>query len=104
MKSFNFIKNIETLNMKRKFDLVDYNDIVDDFTQYDFTTKELVVMKCHECCCYEASEVKQCDAKSCPLYPLKIKWYKIPRRRREYSEEERQKLVKKAEHMRANKK
>ena len=87
--------------MKKKFDLVDYNGIVEDFTQYDFTVKELVNMKCHECCCYEGQEVKRCDSKSCPLYPLKIKWYKPPRRKREYTEEERQKLVKSAEHARS---
>ena len=97
-------KNIESMYMKKKFDLVDYNGIVEDFTEYDFTTKELVVMKCHECCCYQSTEVKQCDAKSCPLYPLKIKWYKRPKRKKEYSEDERLQLLKRMDLMRANKK
>ena len=90
--------------MKNKFALIDYNGVVEDFTQYDFTVKELVNMKCHECCCYEGQEVKRCDSKSCPLYPLKIKWYKRPKRKKEYSEEERLQLLKRMDLMRANKK
>lgn len=74
--------------MKEKFRLADYNDYVEDFTQYDFTTKELVVMKCHECSAYNAIEAKMCPAKGCPLYPLKEKWYKIPRKKYNLSDEE----------------
>ena len=77
--------------MKEKFSLIDYNNVVEDFTQYDFSVKELVCFKCHECCCYDSAEAKRCDLKSCPLYPLKAKWYKIPRRRRQLTEEERKK-------------
>lgn len=78
--------------MKKKFDLIDYNDYVEDFTEYDFSPKELVVMKCHECCGYQSNEVKLCPAKGCPLYPLKLKWYKAPKRKRELTEERRKQL------------
>lgn len=75
--------------MKEKFSLRDYNNYVEDFTQYNFTTKELVVMKCHECSGYDAREAKLCPAKGCPLYPLKQKWYKMPQKNRELTEEQK---------------
>lgn len=76
--------------MKEKFNLIDYNDYVEDFTEYDFSPKELVIMKCHECCAYQPNEVLLCPAKGCPLYPLKVKWYtKIPRKKRELTDEQR---------------
>lgn len=84
----------------KKFDLIDYNDIVADFTQYDFTPKELVVMKCHECCAYEAAEVKKCTAKSCPLYPLKLKWYRIPHTKKTITPERLEQLKQQTELMR----
>lgn len=74
--------------MKEKFRLIDYNDYVEDFTEYNFTVKELVIMKCHECSAYDAKEAKLCPAKGCPLYPLKEKWYKIPRRKANIPEKE----------------
>lgn len=63
-----------------KFKLCDYNHLM-DFSDIDMTAKEAICAKCHECCCFQATEVKQCKQTDCALYKFKEKWYKIPKRR-----------------------
>jgi hypothetical protein len=53
-----------------------------DFTKDHYTTRESILMKCYDCCNYQALEVKECDDVHCALYPYKEKWYKIPRNRK----------------------
>ena len=82
--------------MKKKFRLVDYNDIINDWSEYEeLTAKEAIVAYCHQCCCYQSTEVKLCPAKSCPLYLFKEKWYKTPKKM-SFTEEQ---LAKKREQM-----
>lgn len=64
-----------------KLSLRDYNHEI-DFTDNEYKTRELVLMKCHECCAFEAVEAFNCNITTCPLWPLNKKWYKIPRNRR----------------------
>lgn len=65
--------------MKKQFKLVDYNDIVNDWSEYEeLTPKEAILAYCHQCCCYQPKEVKLCPAKCCPLWTFKEKWYRTP--------------------------
>jgi hypothetical protein len=62
-----------------KISLFDYDHLM-DLSEMDLTVKERVNMYCHQCCCFQSTEVKACDSKDCPLWVLKEKWYKIPRK------------------------
>jgi len=61
----------------RNFKLYDYNQLM-DFTDIEMTAKEAICAKCHECCCFQATEVKKCKQTDCALFKFKEKWYKIP--------------------------
>lgn len=48
--------------------------------------------KCLDCCCDQAEEVKLCPVEKCPIWPFRFG--KNPyRTKREYTEEERQKMA-----------
>ena len=64
----------------KKFKLYNYNDVIIDFSEFKMTQRDIILAKCHECCCYDSREVKLCPSKSCPLWLYKEKHYKTPRR------------------------
>ena len=66
-----------------------------------FTPKERILAYCHQCCCYQAKEVKLCPAKSCPLWDFKEKYYKTPSHYN-ISEDRRKELSIKMKNIRAN--
>ena len=49
-----------------------------------------IKLKCLDCSTYNINEIKECPVKNCPLYPFRLG--KNPFRKRELSEEERNKL------------
>ena len=49
-----------------------------------------IKLKCLDCSTYTTNEIKECPVKNCPLYPFRLG--KNPFRKRELSEEERNKL------------
>lgn len=64
----------------KKFRLADYNDVIEDWSVYEnLTPRERILAYCHQCCCYQSTEVKLCPAKSCPLWDFKEKYYRSPR-------------------------
>lgn len=54
-------------NSKQKITLYEYNELV-DFTNYqELTPLQAIKLKCKECCCFNMSDVKRCEIKSCAL-------------------------------------
>ena len=49
-----------------------------------------IKLKCLDCSTYNINEIKECPVKNCPLFPFRLG--KNPFRKRELSEEERNKL------------
>ena len=49
-----------------------------------------IKLKCLDCSTYNINEIKECPVKKCPLYPFRLG--RNPFRKRELSEEERNKL------------
>ena len=91
------------MNEKKHFKLVDYNDYVEDWSEYEeLTPKQAIVAYCHQCCCYQPSEVKQCVSKSCLLWLFRQKWYRTPKRSG-MSEENRIKHSNMMKNLKANK-
>lgn len=59
-----------------KFKLKNYQDQVNDWTDYEpLTLKEGVLAFCYQCCGYDRKEVKISNCTSCPLYQFKEKYY-----------------------------
>ena len=61
-----------------------------------------IKLKCLDCSTYNTNEIKECPVKNCPLYPFRLG--KNPFRKRELSEEERNKLSERMKNLKRNKK
>lgn len=64
----------------------DYNKEVSENTN----VLRAIKLKCLDCSTYNTNEIKECPVKNCSLYPFRLG--KNPFRKRELSEEERNKL------------
>lgn len=60
-----------------------------------------IKLKCLDCSTYNINEIKECPVKNCPLYPFRLG--KNPFRKRELSEEERNKLSERMKNLKRNK-
>ena len=60
-----------------------------------------IKLKCLDCSTYNINEIKECPVKKCPLYPFRLG--KNPFRKRELSEEERNKLSERMKNIKRNK-
>ena len=60
-----------------------------------------IKLKCLDCSTYNINEIKECPVKECPLYPFRLG--KNPFRKRELSEEERNKLSERMKNLKRNK-
>lgn len=60
-----------------------------------------IKLKCLDCSTYNILEIKECPVKNCPLYPFRLG--KNPFRKRELSEEERNKLSERMKNLKRNK-
>ena len=60
-----------------------------------------IKLKCLDCSTYNINEIKECPVKNCPLYPFRLG--KNPFRKREISEEERNKLSERMKNLKRNK-
>lgn len=55
--------------MKKKFNLREYNDLV-DFRDYEKLGRKLAIQaKCKECCGFSSQEAHQCTITTCALWP-----------------------------------
>lgn len=68
-------------------ELRDYNKLI-DLTDVELTPKQAILFKCYECCCFQAKEVKKCEAKDCALYKFKNKWFRTPSKKYNITNEE----------------
>lgn len=59
-----------------------------------------IKLKCLDCSTYNINEIKECPVKNCPLYPFRLG--KNPFRKRELSEEERNKLSERMKNLKRN--
>lgn len=59
-----------------------------------------IKLKCLDCSTYNINEIKECPVKNCPLYPFRLG--KNPFRKRELSEEERNKLSERMKNIKRN--
>ena len=59
-----------------------------------------IKLKCLDCSSYNTNEIKECPVKKCPLYPFRLG--KNPFRKRELSEEERNKLSERMKNLKRN--
>lgn len=74
--------------MKKKFNLRDFDRMV-DFNDYEpLTPMEAIKAHCKECYCWEVKEMKQCDTTTCPFNQFLINGFKT---KRKSSEEVKQK-------------
>lgn len=60
-----------------------------------------IKLKCLDCSTYNINEIKECPVKECSLYPFRLG--KNPFRKRELSEEERNKLSERMKNLKRNK-
>ena len=61
-----------------------------------------IKLKCLDCSTYNINEIKECPVKKCPLYPFRLG--KNPfRKKKELSEEERNKLSERMKNLKRNK-
>ena len=61
-----------------------------------------IKLKCLDCSTYNTNEIKECIVKKCPLYPFRLG--KNPfRKKKELSEEERNKLSERMKNLKRNK-
>ena len=60
-----------------------------------------IKLKCLDCSTYNINEIKECPVKECPLYPFRLG--NNPFRKREISEEERNKLSERMKNLKRNK-
>ena len=60
-----------------------------------------IKLKCLDCSTYNINEIKECPVNKCPLYPFRLG--KNPFRKRELSEEERNKLSERMKNLKRNK-
>ena len=60
-----------------------------------------IKLKCLDCSTYNILEIKECPVKNCPLYPFRLG--KNPFRKRELSEEERNKLSERMKNLKKQK-
>ena len=75
----------------------DYNKEVSENTN----VLRAIKLKCLDCSTYNINEIKECPVKNCPLYPFRLG--KNPFRKRELSEEERNKLSERMKNIKRNK-
>ena len=69
--------------------------------EYETNPTKAIRKKCLDCCMGQAEEVKQCPIEDCDLYPYRFG--KNPfRAKREYSEEEKERLRSNLEKVRYN--
>lgn len=61
------------------------------------TPMKAIRLKCLDCCCGSANEVKLCTCADCPLYDFRLG--KNPNIRREYTEEQRAAMAERARNM-----
>lgn len=47
-----------------------------DFSEVQLTPMKAIMMKCKDCCAYDAGEVNSCEIKTCPLWRLKEMHFK----------------------------
>ena len=60
-----------------------------------------IKLKCLDCSTYNINEIKECPVKNCPLYPFRLG--KNPfRKKKELSEEERNKLSERMKNIKRN--
>ena len=74
----------------------DYNKEVGENTN----VLRAIKLKCLDCSTYNINEIKECPVKNCPLYPFRLG--KNPFRKRELSEEERNKLSERMKNIKRN--
>jgi hypothetical protein len=60
-----------------------------------------VHLKCYDCSAYNSNEIKECPVKDCPLYPFRQG--KNPFRKRELTDEQRQKIAERLNKAKTNK-
>ena len=61
-----------------------------------------IKLKCLDCSMFNTNEIKECPVKKCPLYPFRLG--KNPfRKKKELSEEERNKLSERMKNLKRNK-
>ena len=72
----------------------------------EITPMKAIRLKCLDCSCGSNEEVKNCFAKKCPLYQFRF-GYKLDengnRRKRDLTDEERQKMAERLKKVRDNK-
>ena len=56
-------------NGSKKFNLGDYNELV-DFSDYEMSTKQAIMAKCKEWCGFSSHEAILCNAKDCALHKI----------------------------------
>lgn len=67
---------------KKRFLISKYNDIIEDWSEYEeLRPADFVRAMCHQCCCYQHSEVVLCQSKCCPLWLPRIRYYKLNKRK-----------------------
>ena len=72
----------------KKFNLKDFDHMV-DFTEYEPLTPMLAIKAhCKECYCWEVNEMKKCDITTCPFNQFLVNNFKI---KKNFSEETKQK-------------
>ena len=59
-------------------------------------------LKCLDCSTYNINEIKECSVKNCPLYPFRLGNNPF-RKKKEISEEERNKLSERMKNLKRNK-
>lgn len=73
----------------KKFNLKDFNSMV-DFREYEpLSPMEAIKAHCRECYCWDIKEMKQCDTYSCPFNQFLRNGFKSFRGKYNISEEER---------------
>ena len=55
------------LEGSKKFNLSDYNELV-DLSDYKMSIRQIIMAKCKECCGFSSHEAVLCKAKDCALY------------------------------------
>lgn len=66
------------------------------------TPMKAIRLKCLDCCCGSANEVKLCTCTGCPLYDFRLG--KNPNIKREYTEEQRAAMAERARNMHLSRK
>lgn len=88
LKSCRALENetmLKLIDMKKKFYLSDYNDLV-DLSEYVMTPRQAILAKCKECCGFSSMEAHRCNIKTCALHNLLVRFTKKSVTRAKYLE------------------